>query len=210
MKKLLFISLLALVACKKESTTTYSATDSTAVDSTTITPATDGTAVSTEDTETVAPERTTANPEESVTGNFTGKEGTAIATLIHEGTDRDEDPPQYSITFNDPNIAALPGGCCGTILVNEGDLNGDGQDELGMANAPLHGCSYNYQVYTYTGGKWKPYIEPFIVPTACEGLDRSAAQKLVVKEGNTVYYMHTDANDENLKKIKTKAKVLVK
>lgn len=209
MKKLLFISLLALAACKKESTSTDIAADSTAVDSTAVIPATDGTAVSTEDTEIVAPERTTANPDESVTGNFTGKKLTAIATLIHEGTDS-EDPSQYSITFNDPNIAAVPGVCCGVLLINEGDLNGDGNDELGVANAPLHGCTYNYQVYTYKNGKWLPYVEMFLFPTLCEGTDRDKVQQLVFKEGNTVYYLNTDFNDEDFKKTKTKAKVLVK
>lgn len=208
MKKLLFISLLALAACKKEGTPTGTATDSTAVDTTLIAPAKEDSAIN-DKTETVAPERTTANPDESVTGNFTGKEGTAIATLIHEGTDS-EDPSQYSITFNDPNIAAVPGVCCGVILVNEGDLNGDGLDELGVANAPLHGCTYDYKVYTYVNGKWKPFIETILFPTQCEGTDRDKIQELVFKEGNTVYYLNTDFNDDNFKKTKTKAKVLVK
>jgi hypothetical protein len=208
MKKLLLISLLALAACKKEGALTDTATDSTAVDTTLIAPAKEDTTIN-NTTETVAPERTTANPEESVTGNFTGKELTAIATLIHEGTDS-EDPSQYSITFNDPTIAAVPGVCCGVILVNEGDLNGDGHDELGVANAPLHGCTYDYQVYTYVNGKWKPFIETFLFPTQCEGTDRDKIQEVVFKEGNMVYYINTDFNDENFKKKKTRAKVLVK
>lgn len=208
MKKLVLISLLALAACKKESTVSNPTADSTVVDTTLVAPPAEERALK-DTTETVAPERTTANPEESVTGNFTGKEVTAIATLIHEGTDS-EDPAQYSITFNDPAIAAVPGVCCGVLLVNEGDLNGDSKDELGVANAPLHGCTYDYQVYTYKNGKWLRYLESFLIPTACDGIDRDKVQELVFKEGNTVYYMKTDVNDEDFKKTKTKAKVLVK
>ncbi|MFP9116441.1 hypothetical protein ACLI08_01505 [Flavobacterium sp. RNTU_13] len=208
MKKLVLLSLLALAACKKESTVGNPTADSTVVDTTLVAPPAEERALK-DTTETVAPERTTANPEESVTGNFTGKNVTAIATLIHEGTDS-EDPAQYSITFNDPAIAAVPGVCCGVLLVNEGDLNGDGNDELGVANAPLHGCTYDYQVYTYKNGKWLRYLESFLIPTACDGIDREKVQELVFKEGNTVYYMKTDVNNEDFKKIKTKAKVLVK
>lgn len=208
MKKLVLLSLLALAACKKESTVSNPTADSTTVDTTLVAPPAEERALN-DTTETVAPERTTANPEESVTGNFTGKNVTAIATLIHEGTDS-EDPSQYSITFNDPAIAVVPGVCCGVLLVNEGDLNGDGKDELGVANAPLHGCTYDYQVYTYKNSKWKPYIDMFLIPNACDGIDRDKVQELVFKEGNTVYYMKTDVNDEDFKKIKTKAKVLVK
>lgn len=208
MKKLVLISLLALAACKKESTVSNPTADSTTVDTNLVAPPAEERALN-DTTETVAPERTTANPEESVTGNFTGRNVTAIATLIHEGTDS-EDPAQYSITFNDPAIAAVPGVCCGVLLVNEGDLNGDGKDELGVANAPLHGCTYDYQVYTYKNGKWLRYIESFLIPNACDGIDRDKVQELVFKEGNTVYYMKTNVNDEDFKKIKTKAKVLVK
>ena len=208
MKKLVLVSLLALAACKKESTVSNPTADSTTVDTTLVAPPAEERALN-DTTETVAPERTTANPEESVTGNFTGKNVTAIATLIHAGTDS-EDPAQYSITFNDPTIAAVPGVCCGVLLVNEGDLNRDGNDELGVANAPLHGCTYDYQVYTYKNTKWNPYIDMFLIPNACDGIDRDKVQELVFKEGNTVYYMKTDVNDEDFKKIKTKAKVLVK
>lgn len=208
MKKLLLVSLLALAACKKESTVSNPTADSTTVDTTLVAPPAEERALN-DTTETVAPERTTANPEESVTGNFTGKNVTAIATLIHEGTDS-EDPSQYSITFNDPAITAVPGVCCGVLPVNEGDLNGDGNDELGVANAPLHGCTYDYQVYTYKNGKWLRYIESFLIPNACDGIDRDKVQELVFKEGNTVYYMNTDVNDDDFKKIKNKAKVLVK
>ncbi|MFP9112369.1 hypothetical protein ACLI1A_00375 [Flavobacterium sp. RHBU_3] len=205
MKKLLIISLLALAACKKESTTTDTLTDSISAD-TALAPAPMADTVAEDNSETVAPERTTANPEESVTGNFTGKELTAMGTLIHEGTDGDEDPSEYSITFNDPAITSLPGGCCGMILVNEGDLDGDGLDELGVAQAPLHGCVYDYMAYTYKNGKWKRYVDMFLIPTACEGISREDVQKLVFKEGNTVYFMQADLNDENFKKVKTKAK----
>lgn len=212
MKKLLFISLLALVACKKEGTLTDTATDSTAVDTTLIAPPEGDSAIN-DKTETVAPERTTANPDESVTGNFTGKETTAMATLIRKGEGNPVENGSaavYSLTFSDPNIPALPAGCCAITLINEGDLNGDGLDELGYAQAPMNGCVFDYYVYTFKGGKWNRLIESFQIPTGCEGVARTGLQKKVFKEGNDIYYMKTDVNNENMKEIKIKAKVLVK
>ena len=36
---------------------------------------------------------------------------------------------------------------CDTILINEGDLNDDGIDELSVYSAPLHGCTYNMSTF---------------------------------------------------------------
>jgi hypothetical protein len=210
MKKLLLLMLLALAACKNEPKETPEATNDTVViDTTSIRIAEEKAG---EDTEPIAPERTTANPDEYVTGRFvSSKEITAMATLVRE---REGNPAEdgtaaaYSITFNDPNIPALPAGCCEMILVNEGDLDGDGLDELGYAQAPMNGCVFDYYVYTFKNKNWKRLIEPFLIPTGCDGTSRADMEKMVLKEGNTIYYMQTDMNDEDMKKVQTKAKLL--
>lgn len=213
MKKLLFISLLALsTACKKEPAVTTSESDSITVDTANLQLPIEDT-VASGNNEAVAPERTTANPDESITGNFTGKELTAMATLVRKGEGAPVDggtASDYSITFNDPTIAAVAAGCCEIILVNEGDLDGDGKDELGYGQAPMNGCTFTYHVYSYKSGKWKEAIEPFLIPTGCDGITRNDLQKQVFKEGTTVYTLQTDMNDKNMKQIKTKAKLLVK
>lgn len=211
MKKILLLTaLLALTACKNETKATpETATDTVvSIDTTAIRVSEEKAG---EDTAPIAPERTTANADEYVTGNFTGKETTAIAKLVRE---REGNPAEdgtaaaYSITFSDPNIAAIPAGCCEMILVNEGDLNGDGLDELGVAQSPMNGCVFNYRVYTFKNGKWTPLIEPFLIPTGCDGVSRTEMEKMVFKEGNAVYFMQTDMNDEDMKKVKTRVKTL--
>jgi len=202
--------LLALAACKNEPKETPEATtDTVAIDTTAIRIAEEKAG---EDTETIAPERTTANPDEYVTGRFVSdKEVTAIATLVREregNPSEDGTAAAYSITFNDPNIPALPAGCCEMILVNEGDLDGDGLDDLGYAQAPMNGCVFDYYVYTFKNGTWKRLTEPFLIPTGCDGISRADMEKMVFKEGKNIFYLQTDMNDEDMKKVKTKAKLL--
>lgn len=212
MKKIVLASLLALIACKKDAPGLPTETDTTTIDTTNLQlPVEDTTG--TNSNEAIAPERTTANPDESVTGNFTGKQLTAMATLVHKGEGAPVDggtPSAYSITFNDPNIAAIPAGCCEILLLNEGDLNGDGLDELGFAQAPMNGCTFTYHVYTFKSGKWKEAIAPFLLPTGCDGITRNDLQKRVFKEGDEIYTLQTDMDDENMKPVKTKAKPVLK
>lgn len=212
MKKIFVIALLALAACKKDIPSTPAETDSTIVDTSNLPLPVEDTTGNI-DNEAIAPERTTANPDESVTGNFTGKQLTAMATLVHKGEGAPVDggtPSSYSITFSDPNISAIPAGCCEILLLNEGDLNGDGLDELGFAQAPMNGCTFTYHVYTFKNGKWKEAIEPFLIPTGCDGITRNDLQKRVFNEGGEIYTLLTDMNDENMKQVKTKAKILLK
>ena len=210
MKKFLLLILLALAACKNEpKVSPETANDTVAIDTTAIRIAEEKTG---EDTESIAPERTTANPDEYVTGRFVSdKEVTAIATLVREregNPSEDGTAAAYSITFNDPNIPALPAGCCEMILVNEGDLDGDGLDELGYAQAPMNGCVFDYYVYTYKNSNWKRLTESFLIPTGCDGTSRADMEKMVFKEGKNIFYLQTDMNDEDMKKVKVKAKVL--
>ncbi|MFP9099903.1 hypothetical protein ACLI09_12710 [Flavobacterium sp. RHBU_24] len=210
MKKSFLLILLALAACKNETKETVeTVTDTVVIDTTAIRVAEEKAG---EDNEPIAPERTTANPDEYVTGHFvSNKDVTAMATLVREregNPSEDGTAAAYSITFNDPNIPALPAGCCEMILVNEGDLNGDGLDELGYAQAPMNGCVFYYYVYTYKNAKWKQFIEPFVIPTGCDGISRADMEKIVFKEGNVIYFMQTDMNDEDMEKVKTKAKLL--
>lgn len=209
MKKILLLTLLAFAACKNQPKESPEDTNDTVVFDTTAIRVAEEKAG--EDTEPVAPERTTANPDEYVTGRFVSdKDLTAMATLVREregNPSEDGTAAAYSITFNDPNIPALPAGCCEMILVNEGDLDGDGLDELGYAQAPMNGCVFDYYVYTYKNAKWKPLIEPFLIPTGCDGTSRADMEKRVVKEGNTIYTLQADPNDEEGKLVKTAVKI---
>ncbi|WP_116789723.1 hypothetical protein [Flavobacterium psychrotrophum] len=208
MKKLLFIALLALTACKNETKTTDILTDS--INSDTVT--TELPIHTKEDGSTpIAPERTTANPDEYVTGKFVpGKEVTAMATLIRQ---TDGNPAEdgtaaiYSITFNDPNIPTIPAGCCELILINEGDLDGDGTEELSLCQAPMNGCTFTMTTYSFKNDKWKQVIAPFLITTGCEGTSRAEMDKRIIKEGNKVYTLQADPNDEEGKLLKKEVKL---
>jgi len=206
MKKILIIVLLALASCKNESKQIPDDTD-------TITTAPSAVpAISGDDEgEAVAPERTTANPDESVTGRFVpNKDVTAMATLVRQGEGNpaeDGTAAAYSITFNDPNIPTIPAGCCELILINEGDLDGDGLEELSLSQAPMNGCVFSMATYSFKNGKWKQLIKPFLIQTGCEGTSRADMDKRIIKEGNKVYKMETDVNDEEGKLVKQEVKL---
>ncbi|MEL6092806.1 hypothetical protein [Plesiomonas shigelloides] len=96
---------------------------------------------------------------------------------------------------------------CDTILINEGDLNDDGIDELSVYSAPLHGCTYNMSTFSFKDGVFQEIIPMFLVQTACEPLSSLELKKLVFKENNLVFYMTTDPNDDIDKLIKNKVSI---
>ncbi len=65
-----------------------------------------------------------------------------------------------SFDFLNNKINSLElGDCCGGTFKNEGDLDGNGTDEIGvMYSNSTSGCRY-YYVYTYTNNKWEFFIE---------------------------------------------------
>lgn len=209
MKKILFIALLALAACKNESNKTVdTTTDTITIDTASIRIAEEKAG---EDTELIAPERTTANPDASVTGRFVpGKDITAMTTLVRAGEGAPVDggtPAAYSITFNDPNLPAIPAGCCELILINEGDLDGDGTEELSLCQAPMNGCVFTMTTYSYKNGKWKQLIAPFLIPTGCEGTNRADMEKRIVKVENKVYTLQADPDDEEMRLVRREVKL---
>ena len=96
---------------------------------------------------------------------------------------------------------------CDTILINEGDLNDDGFDELSVYSAPLHGCTYNMSTFSFKNGFFQAIVPMFLVQTACEPFSSLELNKLVFKENSSVFYMTTDPNDESGKLIKNKVSI---
>ncbi len=92
--------------------------------------------------------------------------------------------------------------------VGEGDLNGDGAAELSVFQSPMNGCVYTMATYTFQNGKWKQLFEAFLVPTGCDEISIEELQSLVYKEGDKVYSMETDMNDEDFKRVRTQIKFL--
>lgn len=68
------------------------------------------------------------------------------------------------IRFSNPQIPSIKiKMCIGGHPVNEGDLNGDGADEVGLLPEWWEGNWYCYQVYTFSKGKWKMAVNPIHV-----------------------------------------------
>ena len=91
---------------------------------------------------------------------------------------------------------------CDITLINEGDLNNDGFDDLTIVSAPLHGCTYNAITYDLSHTQPKILVPLFMVETECEALLKNELKALVGTEKDKIYHIESDVNDENFRKIK--------
>ncbi|MBN9336985.1 MAG: hypothetical protein J0I88_03945 [Chryseobacterium sp.] len=145
---------------------------------------------------------------EKIEGDFNGDGQTDFATVvkIKEGEGNpveDGTSDEYEVRFSDKGIIPIKAGCCNIRLVNEGDLDNDGADEISLFQAPMNGCTYTMTTYSLKNATWEQIVEPFLIPTGCGDISDSDLQKRVFKENNQIYYYRTDPNDENGKLIKT-------
>jgi hypothetical protein len=135
----------------------------------------------------------------------------AMTIKVKEGNGNPVDggtPDVYEIHFNNKKIKSLKIGCCSCRLVNEGDLNNNGSDEISVFQEPLNGCTYSMTTYTFENGEWKVFIETFLVPTACNNLSDEDLQNRIFKEGNNIYFYETDVSSEDWDLIKKKARTI--
>lgn len=146
---------------------------------------------------------------EKIQGDFNGdgQMEFAFAIKIEEGQGNpieDGTSDKYEILFSDNNLKSIDIGCCETRLINEGDLNNNGTDEISIFQAPMNGCTFLMKTYSYINQTWKQIVETFLIPTGCEKLNDKDLQKRIFKENNAIYYYDTDLNDTNGKLIKKK------
>ncbi|MCQ4142625.1 hypothetical protein [Chryseobacterium sp. EO14] len=147
---------------------------------------------------------------EKIQGDFDGDGQADFATAIKikEGKGNpveDGTPDEYEIQFSGDNMKSINAGCCDILLINEGDLNNDGADDLSALQAPMNGCTYSMTTYSFINGTWKQIVETFLIPTGCDNISNDDLQKRIFKENNAIYFYDTDLNDENGKLVKTKA-----
>jgi len=147
-----------------------------------------------------------------IEGNFSGngQKITATAIKIKNGKGNpveDGTPDEYQIQFSDEKLRPINTGCCEIKLINEGDLNKDGIDEISIYQAPMNGCTYSMTTYSYINGNWKKMIDTFMIPTGCDVINSDDLQKMIFREKNNIYYLGKDMNDENGKLIKKKVRL---
>lgn len=144
----------------------------------------------------------------TIEGNFKGIGNKITATVFqtqeHKGNPlEDGTPAAYEIRFSDKNMKAIKAGCCEVILVNEGDLNRDGTDELSLYQAPMNGCTYTMSTYSYIKNSWKQVVKPFLIQTGCDN-SHDNLQGRIIREKKGIFYYQNDLNDGNGKLIRKK------
>jgi len=135
-----------------------------------------------------------------ITGDFDGDGKTEKAKLVkvksgYGNPIEDGVSDEYEIQFSNKKMKPIKIGCCEATLINEGNLNNNDKDAISIFQAPMNGCTYSMQTYTYNNGKWEKVLDPFLVPTACESYSEDRLQNLVIKENNAIYYFTIDPND---------------
>lgn len=144
-----------------------------------------------------------------IEGNFSGNGKAIVATAIktEEGKGNpieDGTPAEYQIYFSDKKLKPLKIGCCAMTLINEGDLDNNGADDLSVFQAPMNGCTYSMTTYSFVNGNWKKIVDTFLIPTGCERIDNNDLQKMIFRDNKNIYYFEKDMSDENGKSIKKK------
>lgn len=89
-----------------------------------------------------------------ISGDFNGDGKTEYAWAViskpgHGNPMEDGVADEFSLQFSDPSIPEFKIGCCEVTLINEGDLNHDGADELSTYQAPGNGNTYDWTTYTF-------------------------------------------------------------
>lgn len=144
---------------------------------------------------------------ERIYGDFNGdgQYEYAYRKLVKEGYGNpaeDGVPDKYEIQFSDSTIHPIPVGCCGFTLMNKGDLDNDGADEIIIVQDSYNGCHALVQPYTIKNNRGSYLFEPFFL-FICDGVSDEDMLGLIVKENYTVYYYVVDVNEQ--KRVKKKA-----
>lgn len=146
---------------------------------------------------------------EKIEGDFDGDGQTefAFGVKIKEGSGNpveDGEAAVYAINFSNNKISAINIGCCAIRLVNEGDLNKDGADEISVFQVPMNGNSYVLKTFSLKG-KEHLIMDPLLIPVLDDDLTDKALQERVFLENDSLYFLEVDVNDEHFGLIKKKA-----
>jgi hypothetical protein len=110
---------------------------------------------------------------------------------------------QYIVRFQDNRLRPMPVMTGRHIrLVNEGDLNADGQDEISIFVLSMHSCMYTASTWSYVAGRWTRITDYWSIPTVCDYLSDEDLQNRIVMEDGMLYYYETDVSDKDLPLVK--------
>lgn len=145
----------------------------------------------------------------SIQGDFdgNGKKEFAFSVQTREGEGNpmeDGIAAEYVVNFSDEKIPSLGGDCCEIVLVNEGDLNNDGNDEISIWQYPVNGSVFSFETHSFKNGKWEVIVPRYLLAPKDDYLTHKQIQALVVLEKGQIYYYDTDVNDEDMPLVKRK------
>lgn len=118
--------------------------------------------------------------------------------VLYRKAMEEEGQDEYVIRFSNPDIKPLVTGYGEIRLINEGDLNSDGRDDISVYQAPLHGCTYMMSTWGFTKTGWKQIADPWLVYNGCNYLSDEDLQNRIVMEDGIVYYYQEDQQDEHM------------
>lgn len=112
----------------------------------------------------------------------------------------------YEIQFTGGILFPVRVGCCNLRLINEGDLDGDGTEEISTFQAPINGCAYSYTTYTFKNRRYQQLVPTFLSFTGCKEVSDKELQERVFSENNKIYYYEEDFSGEQVKLIRKEVK----
>lgn len=133
--------------------------------------------------------------------NGDGNQDLAFGVMYRKAMEEDGQD-EYVIRFSNPDIKPLVTGYGEIRLINEGDLNSDGRDDISVYQAPLHGCTYVMSSWAFTNAGWKQLTDPWLVYNGCNYLSDEDLQNRIVMEDGIVYFYQEDPHDEHLTLVK--------
>ena len=138
-------------------------------------------------------------PSNAVEGDYNGD-----GILDYMWLEIPENPKEICrIRFSGPIPPIIVNTCMGGNPVNEGDLNLDGKDEVGILPVWESSCWMGYFVYTFKNNQWVELIEP--VSTHCMQWEKEIAPivKDTVNEGY-IFVNYSELTDNGIE-VKTKS-----
>lgn len=98
-------------------------------------------------------------------------------------------PDEYEIRFSDKKIKPIKDNYSWFLLINEGDLDNDGSDEISVREEPLNGCTSFVKTFSIKRGKAQYLFEPFsFYSGSCDNKLSIDPQDLVENNKGVVYY----------------------
>jgi hypothetical protein len=146
-----------------------------------------------------------------IVGDFNGDGIFESAKVKHNKIQNDEMDDgramEYSIEFSYPEIKPMKSKFYEILLINEGDLNNDGADEISIFQNPENGYVNSLATYSYVNNNWKETIEMFLIPTDCEELSEEELQGKIFKENGKIYRLETNPSTDPFSIVKQETKL---